>query len=306
MNSSVSSEELSYKIRIIFSPILLAFGVPGNILSIVIFFRLRKTQHSTYLVCLAVADLVFLGIWKTFDWISSVLHLYRLDTVGTICRIQLLGYFSCLQIASWMQVLATVERLVSVASPHKVRSLFSTPRALISTVLTATVILALNVSFLTAPARDAKFNSGRYCFDDKNFRYQQTNIWPWIYLSFGYFIPWMVLLFGNVLIVIILRREINNNSISLSRDSATTVRKYKVSVVTKRVIALNVVYNVCVSPMCILSMLSLFGVRASEPVNSLLTILMLVNNSVSFFLYILLGSKFKQEVVKMMSTFKCT
>ena len=204
-----------------------------------------------------------------------------------------------------MQVLVTVERLVSVVRPHKIRSLLSTSRALISTVLTATVILALNVSFLTAPARDINFNSGRYCFDDENFRYQQTNIWPWIYLSFGYFIPWMVLLFGNVLIVIILQREINNNSISLSMDNATTVRKYKVSVVTKRVIALNAVYSVCVSPMCILAMLSLFGVRASEPVNSLLTILMLVNNSVSF-LYILLGSNFKQEVVKMMSTFRCT
>ena len=244
----------------------------------------------------------------TFDWLSSALHLYRLDVDGTICRIQLLGYFSCLQIASWMQVLVTIERVVSVAIPQKVRSLFSTRRALISTVLTSIVILGLNVSFLTAPARDANFNSGTYCFDHENFRYQASNIWPWIYLSFGYFIPWIVLLFGNSLIIITLRRNIDHNRIVLSMDSGISVRRYKVSIVTKRVIALNVVYNVCVTPVCIYALLSLFDVRASnsEPVSSILSSLMLINNCVSFFLYILIGSKFKQEVVKIVSAFKCT
>ena len=308
MNSTtVPSEDLAYKIRIIFPPIMLVFGVPGNVICIIVLCRLRKTQYSTYLVCLAVADLVFLGIWKTFDWLSSVLHLYRVDSDGIICRIQLLGYFSCLQIASWMQVLVTIERVVSVVSPHKVRGLFSTERALTSVVLTSMVIFGLNVSFLIAPARDANFSNGRYCFDNENFRYQANNVWPWIYLSLGYFIPWIALLFGNALIILTLRRNIRHNKSALSIDTGISIRKYKVSIVTKRVIALNIVYNVCVTPICIYSLLSLFNVKASnsELVSAILSALMLVNNSISFFLYIVLGSKFRQEVLKMILTFKC-
>ena len=303
MNTSSSTDDIAYQIRSIFVPILLTFGIPGNTLCIIILYRLRKTQHSTYLVCLATADLILLSIWKLFDWIASLIGLNFTDI---LCRIQIYGYISCLQIASWMQVLVTVERAISVAFPHKVRTLFSPVRSVVSVGLISTAFLGLNSSFFTAPEADVSFNSDKYCFDNHNFTYEPTNIWPWIYLFLGYFTPWLLLFIGNIVIVTILRRKLNgSNSISLSHDVVSGRRQYKVSIVTKRVVALNLVYNICVSPLSILTLLTLFGVTASKIVNTILTMFMLLNNSSSFFLYILIGSRFRQELVKMMSICKC-
>ena len=304
MNITCSTDEVAYHVRIIFAPILLTFGIPGNTLCIIILYRLRKTQHSTYLVCLAVADLILLSVWKLFDWIASVIGLNFTDI---LCRIQIYGYISCLQIASWMQILVTAERAISVVSPHKVRTLLSPTRSVLSVILISAVFLAFNISFFTAPESDVSLGSERYCFDNHNFRYEPINIWPWIYLCIGYFIPWIHLLIGNIVIVTIIQRTIcGSNSVSLSEGVVTGIRKYKVSIVTKRVIALNFVYNICVSPLSILTLLTLFGVTASKLVNTILTMFMFVNNSARFFLYILIGSKFRQELAKMMPIFKCS
>ena len=243
-------------------PVLLAIGIPGNTLCIVILYRLRKTQRSAFLVCLAVTDLILLSIWKLFDWIASLIGLNFTDM---LCRIQIYGYISCLQIGSWMQVLVTIERAISVVSPHKVRTLFSPIRSMVSVVLIGATFLALNCSFFTAPESDVSFESERYCFDNHNFTYEPTNIWPWIYLCLGYFTPWLLLFIGNIVIVIILRRKLNDSdSITLSQGVVSGMRHYKVSIVTKRVVALNLAYTVCVSPLCILTLLSLFGITASD------------------------------------------
>ena len=192
------------------------------------------------------------------------------------------------------QALVTVERVISVVSPHKVRTLFSPTRSVLSVILISAVFLAFNISFFTALESDVSLGSERYCFDNYNFRYKSVNIWPWIYLCIGYFIPWILLLIGNIVIVTIIRRKIcGSKSVSLSEGVVTGIRKYKVSIVTKRVIALNFVYNICVSLLSILTLLTLFSLTASKLVNTILKMFMLVNNSASFFYMFLLGPKDK-------------
>ena len=295
---------MARNIRLIFPPILITIGVPGNLLSVIILYRLRKTQKSTFLVCLAVADLIFLGVFKMFDWIANLTNMNLVDTYGIICRIQVFGYCSSVQIASWMQVLVTMERVVSVASPHKVRLIFSPARSMYLVILMSIIVISVKIVLLIDTAA-AHFSTDKYCFDSGNFHYIYLDFWPWMNLCVGYFIPWIALFVGSIVIVLLLRRKSTHGGSPLSEDKLTGKRRYKISVITKRVIALNVVYNICVTPTNIMSVLYLFGIPVSVLVYTILTILMVVNNSISFFFYILIGSKFKGELLKMMTAIKC-
>ena len=156
------------------------------------------------------------------------------------------------------------------------------------------------------------FSTDVFCFESGNFHYIYVDVWPWINLCVGYFIPWIALFVGSIVIVVLLRRNAILEGSPLSQDfqtgsqsSQTGKRSYKISVLTKRVIALNIVYNICVTPTNIMSILYLFGNPVSELVYTILTMFMDVNNSISFFLYILIGSNFRQELTKMLSVIKC-
>ena len=269
---------------------------------------------STFLVCLAVADFIFLGVFKMFEWISNLTNMNLVDTYGIICRIQVFGYCSSVQIASWMQVLVTVERVVSVASPHKVRTIFSPARSMYLVLLMAVIVISVKITLLFDSATK-HFNTDRYCFESGNFHYIYVDFWPWINLCVGYFIPWISLFVGSIVIVLLLRRNAKLESHGIQTDyhgkdtgildKQKRNRRYKISIITKRVIALNVVYNISVTPTNIMSILYLFGYPISELVYTILTMFMVVNNSISFFLYIMIGSRFRGELAKIMAGIKC-
>ena len=112
MNLSESFEnEVAYRIRLVIPQILIALGIPGNILSIIILYGLKKSQ-STYLPCLAVSDLIVLSVWELFDGAGSAFKINFIDKYGIFCCVQTFGYFSGIQISSWMLVLITLERFV--------------------------------------------------------------------------------------------------------------------------------------------------------------------------------------------------
>ena len=240
-----------------------------------------------------------------FEWIANLTNINLVDTYGIICRIKVFGYCSSVQIVSWMQVLVTMERVVSVASPHKVRLTFSPARSMYLVILILNILISVKIGLLidTAAAHFSTFD--KYCFDTGNFRYIYLVFWPWMNLCVGYFITWIAQFVGSTVIVLLLRRKSTHGGSPLSEDKLTGYRRYKISVITKRVIALNVVYNICVTPTNIMSLLYLFGIPVSVLVYTILTMFMIVNNSISFFLYILIGSKFKGELVKMMTAIKC-
>ena len=301
MNVSDSYEdETAYKIRLVVPPILMSLGIPGNILSIIILYRLKKSQPSTYLLCLAISDLILLSVWILLDWAGSAFRINSIDENGIFCRILVFGYFSGVQISSWMLVLVTVERVCSVLYPHKVRTVFSPCRSLISVLLIVTCIVGMNTKFLAGI-----LNIGRetYCFESDNFDYFYVQVWPWIYLNTGFIIPCISLLFGNIIIVVTLWRKKGDALSDVHRSISIPMNRNKVSVVTKRVIVLNSAYIVFGFPVCVYVVINFYGLIDSELIKTALSMVMLINNSINFFLYIMVGSRFRQELIKMLSLF---
>ena len=305
MNISETAEApMAHQIRLIFLPVLMAFGIPGNIVSIIILYRLRNCQRSTYLVCLAVADLVVLCGSEPLDWIGTLFKIRLLEINGVFCKILTLAYSFSLYVSAWILVLVTAERVCSVIYPHKVRTLFSPFRAILSVVLIVVCAFCLNIHFLTRPEITT---TEQYCFTRGTFDHFYFRIWPWIEVIVGFCLPCAFLIFGNCLIVYRLRRQNTYGMPSETQATATGVRKLRVSIVTKRVIIVNLVYIVCILPICIYENVLLYfrdPLRHSEVVSTTLMMIMLVNNSVNFFLYILIGFRFRCELVKLMSVRK--
>ena len=309
MNLSESAESLIvHKVGLIIPPVLMSFGIPGNILSIIILFRLRKCQQSTYLVCLAVADLVVLCGSVFVEWLINLLEIHT-GTYGTFCKVQAFVYYSSLYVSSWMLVLVTTERLCSVIYPHKVRILFSPFRALLSVIIMVMSILGLNAHFLT---RFENFDAENNCWRREKSDFFSVVIWPWMDVAVGFIIPCALLILGNSLIVYKLRRQRKYGFSATTQKTGVGARVYRVSVVTKRVVVVNLVYLTCMLPVCVTGTLFMYKWPLNDSlymynngvvqlVTVVLSMVMLVNNSVNFFLYILIGFKFRQELFQMMS-----
>ena len=283
------------------------FGIPGNVLSVIILYKFRHSQPSIFLECLAMADLNVLCIWTMFDWVGNITEMQFVNAYEILCRIQSFGYYSSLQISSWMQVLVTTERVCSVVNPHKVRTLFSQRRSIFSAAFTAAILVGLNCHFLFGSSHDG-LDKQTYCFmlyhRDQFYRF----VWPWIDISVGFLIPCLLLVSGNFIIVWQLKRKVKLQSAfpSTSNDSVTGLNNNKISIITKRVIILNVVYIICICPICVYEtgFIRNWWI-GTEAASSLITMLMLVNNSTNFFLYIMLGSRFRHELLKMKPQCDC-
>ena len=301
MNVSGSYEDVAaYKIRLIVPPILMTVGIPGNILSIIVLYRLRKAQPSTYLLCLAVSDLILLSVWVPLDWIGSAIRINSVDKNGIFCRVLAFGYFSGIQISSWMLILVTIERVCSVLYPHKVRTVFSPCRSLISVSLTVICIAGVNAKFL---AGILNITPESYCFESDNFDYFYGQVWPWIYLNIGFIIPCISLLLGNIIIVVTLWRKKKVSLTATHQHTTIQIERSKVSVITKRVIVLNSAYIAFGLPVCVYVVINFFGLVDSELIKTAVTMVMFINNNINFFLYIMVGSRFRQEVLSMFSLY---
>ena len=141
------SSKIAYKMKQIYPPVLLTIGILGKIMSIFVLLRLRSSQPSIYLMSLACADLLALCVCVLPDWIGVLLKIEFREEYPMFFKLHTFGYFFSCQLSSWFLVLVTLERVVSVIYPYRVRMLFSFPRAFLSIILTIVCIVSLNMHF---------------------------------------------------------------------------------------------------------------------------------------------------------------
>jgi len=97
--------------------VILVMGIPGNILSAIVWLRRRvasKNSSALYLAALAIDDLVYLLITLIFndiacekDWVGQcAFYLYLQESAGTLEPLLVLGF--------------SVERLIAILRPLQV------------------------------------------------------------------------------------------------------------------------------------------------------------------------------------------
>ena len=311
MNNSIPDEfELARRIEETYPPVLLAVGIPGNILSLIILVRIRKSTNSPYLVFLAGVDLFILCISLLPHWIGGMQETDIRDIADVVCKLHVFAVYASLQMSSWILVLVTCERVCSVIFPHKVRVVCTRGRSLISLSFTVMCILCLNSHFLVGYHLEFRPGINRTrCICKEDFEDFEFKIWPWIDFIVVFLIPCILLLLGNITIVHKLRTNQKFNKDSIRQNSAVIARRNTISFLTKMAVSLNTVFIICVGPVSIFSIgqpywwppetLTEEGYAKLTLSWTVATLLMYLNNCVNFLLYMMFGSKFRNELKRL-------
>jgi hypothetical protein len=138
---------------------VIIFGIGGNILSVVIFWRCRRKDQITvtYLAPLAVADLGSL-IWGAYSWVVSGIFGMTLGnffiepplSIGAqlVCKIFKYQYQVCTCISAYLIVMFSLERCLGVWLPMKIHIIATKGRRKCLIVLMMMAMLLLNIPIL--------------------------------------------------------------------------------------------------------------------------------------------------------------
>ena len=300
--------------------ILIVVGTFGNILSIVILLRptIRKSVCSVYLIALSVSDLLVLYTGLLRQWIYKTFDVDIRDIGSTACKFHTgIVYFS-LQLSSWILVALTTERTFLVWFPRETKARYTKKVAVISLVIIAVCLLILNSH--TLYGLDMQYveiinGSTLYTCYLASLSYKAfwTSTWPWIDLSIFCVVPFCCLLIGNTLIFVkvMCSRRAANRQVSISTIETRHQRSkfYSLSIT---LMVINSTFLICNIPICVFMIVrqtwihNLNEEQRAEMhlVWSIVNILMYSNNSINFFLYILSGRRFRNELVCVLQLIK--
>ena len=311
MNDTEPQEvTIVYQMKHIFPPMLLALGIPGNILSLIILTRLRRQRGSLYLAFLAVVDLFVLCVGLLINWIGLLTETDIRDHSEFVCKSHIFAVYYSFQISSWTLVLITSERACSMIYPHRVRTMCTKARGLTALATMLVCFFCLNSHFFFGFHLEFRPRLNKtICICKEEFEHFVFKVWPWIDFLFVFLIPCLFLIVGNVLILRKIRINQRFSDNSTRQRDANNRRANTVSFLTKMTISLSSVFIVCISPISIISIGQSYwwppetttkqDVAKLRLVWTTATMIMYINNTVNFLLYMMLGSKFRRELGRM-------
>lgn len=299
---SPNSDEMRFQFWV--SAVLLSgvalFGILGNILSMVILSRPQmKSSISAVLFGLAACDTLLI--------VTSVL-LFSLPTVYPYTG-YLFGYYyvwypkltlfifpmamAAQTASSYLTITVSFERFLVVYFPLQSRRWLNYERARIYVILILLFSLIYNIPRFLEPMvlQDQHPTYGTiYCIAGTALRNHVVYInfyVHWMYLIFICFIPFATLSFFNIMIYRQIRKA-NKERLRISRSE-----KREISL-AMMLICVVIVFLVCNILALVLNMLEAFYNITLDNVNQISNLLVTINSSVNFIIYVIFGEKFKR------------
>ena len=301
-------------------PILIAFGSIGNILSIVVLTRpsIRRSTIALYLIVLAVSDLTVLYTGLLRQWLIYLVDFDVREISEAACKIHIWMVYSSLDSSAWIVMAVTLDRVIAAWFPHSVGTKCSSKHA--SALITAILIfvLGLNAHLLYGMVQTSGEEMEQICaaIDDK-YGFFFHSVWPWVDFSAYCFIPFLVIVIGNCLIIFKVlksqRRTTSRHipSIQMSDNIPAHRTGRKQSSMTAMLMTLNTVFLFTTSPVSIYSIGYPYWHTGSQKATALMELwwaivnmLMYINNSLNFLLYCLSGSMFRKEAKRIFCRIK--
>ncbi|CAH1797158.1 unnamed protein product, partial [Owenia fusiformis] len=293
------------------SPILLIIGLTGNVLSITVLTatRMRKTTSSFYLTFLAVCDCLVLicGLgrqWGIYQWGKDIRYLHP-----WACKLSLFLTYTFIDISAWLLVAVTIDRAITVYKPLHARRISTKKNASIAITIIVILIIGINAQQLfnygpvTLPWYDT-FYVDKCTYKDNEIFHQ--DVWPWIDSIVASYLPFLVLIMSNILIVTQLVRSSNmrKKTMNVSKQAGDSTKSMSIMLVV-----ISIVFLLLTCPVVIyLASRNLWydrfpgSVAKQRLVWACLNMLLYSNYCINFFMYCLSGQRFRTE---MMILFRC-
>lgn len=293
----------SFLVGKIFKVIITVLGLAGNILTIIILSKRRNIKSSTavYLNALAISDIVILIFGPFCDWLEDMLEVVLSNYGQFACKLQTFLQYSSSSTSSWLLVAVTIERAISVTLPHRVRSSCTTRVALIVVIVTWVVLYMANLHFLLGFGH----THNKLCKAVASNDYIQFSkyVFPWVDFCLCFACPGILLLIGNIVIIFQLTQYQSRQKHLANGPTSTNC---SVSII---LIVVNFVFLVTTGPIYIYTILLPYLIRQYTPdqVVSLqnfwgpmLNSLWETNAALNMVLYVLTGSRFREELYQLL------
>ena len=281
-------------LRIYFAPILLFFGTLGNILSAVVFSRpaLNKSATSFYFRVLAVADTLALNVGLWPNWMRDAFGVNIYPLTEAACRIQTYIKFALPDCAVWVLVIMTLERVIGVCWPHKVRQICTRTRIRGSVIIMTLSIWVINIPSIWINSSNNNSEELTCVVENHVLAY---DIWPWIDLTIYSLLPFFIMMTCNITIIYTVFRSQR----SITRDGGN-----KMTAMTVTLLIVTFVFFLLTAPFVIYSCTADYLYNYAPQINYLLfyfiaSFLRYVNNSVNFPLYCMSGRAFRRELKRL-------
>ena len=294
-------------------PIILGIGSVGNILTFIVLTRPRARQYSTavYLIALSLVDfialytgllrLLVLGFWEV--------DIRRVSEAS--CKVHIfLVYFST-HCSSWLVCAVTIERVISVWFPHRVKAGCHPKSAIISVLAIVTFFIGVNSHLFFGFTLRMDFDNMTNCMPhEDDYIVFIDKAWPWVDMSLLFLMPFAIIVVGNILIITRVKLSQRLRRRSCPDITGRRSSSEPVFFLTAMLITLNVVFMICVAPIVIyiigqytwwpsrdFSNYSELELAINNLIWVIVNLLNYVNYAVNFMLYIVCGSKFREELL---------
>ncbi|KAH9492967.1 hypothetical protein Btru_023958 [Bulinus truncatus] len=326
-----SVETLSWEYPSVISPILLTLGTVGNILTIIVWSRrdMRSSQATVYLVALSVADILVLNAGLLRHFVREICGFDIRKFSEASCKINTILVYTSLDVSVWILVAFTLERILSVYLPHKVKTYCTRVTSLVVVAVIIVVFTGLNSHFLYGTGsyygnRVGNETVMKHCgpLTEAYGRFLYLT-WPWIDFCVFSLVPITIISVGNTCIVVRVwmsrRRTLGLDSMSTTtsvklsqgmenaeldhRLPKRSLKLHRSSSMTAIVLVLNVMFLVTTTPVSVFFIvMPTWRSRAASERDfaqiyltfALVNLVQYVNNSCNFIMYCMAGSKFRR------------
>lgn len=295
-------------------PVLLIFGTFGNIMTIIVFRRLKDySGMSTYYIALAMADMGMLYFgWTTRYWLQHQFHFFTTCLHTITCKVVTAADYTSSALSSWYLVAMTIQRAMSVVWPHRVNVL-CTRKASCATTAVITVVIVVSYSHIlygySMQAPNCQNSSCAICHCQTfstNYYFFERYFLPWIDLILACLAPFALLLVSNTVLVRAVLTSARNARLRLAGGQSmhVTARETKASSLSMMLIVLSVTFFILTGPLRVYMLLYPYVtfIKENTPTDltfSVLYIQCAANNAVNFYLYCLTGAKFRHELANL-------
>lgn len=308
-------------IRTIYPPVICVVGLTGNILAVVVLSagKHRRTTTGLLFLSLAVTDTVVLLSSVLAIWLGFVLEENFIIHSSASCKVHTFVTYWSLQISAWLLVMITLERIFSVIAPHRVKKIVTRRRVLICLAALIIGLACLNSHIFYGLEKEFNiFLNKTDCRVTERHEKFMFTVWPWIDFFVSFAIPAAVFLLGNIIIISRLkssnryRRSLTSLNVHSSQKDALESRKSRqiqcFSIIT---LVLNLAFLILVAPFAIFAIGQPYWFPFAERtekrrsqltlISTILLLLLYTNSAINFIVYMLCGSKFRNDFLRMCS-----
>ena len=289
---------------LVLEQVVSVFGVLGNILTLYIMSQpvLSHSVTSVLFRYLTVADLLRLLEIVLFK--NPFIKIYfNFSQIGFFCKVQRFVEMLCSHTSSCALILISIERLIAVCFPFKVKQLVTKERTLILLVFMTAILIAVD-GFLLFVSGVIDTEYGKFCdiIDESIFPFF-IHVYPWIDMILYFFLPFLIVITCNTAIVFTLGKQKFRKS-QLTQSSSEPTNN-KISSVTRMMLFVSLAFLVMVSPYTIyllfIDPVSQSSWTTAEKAMKLsvyytLAIMASTNHAINFILYCGSMPKFREEL----------